>query len=200
MMPATVNDITVVILAGGKGRRMGGADKGLVTFKNIELIKHVIDGISRQSGQIVINANRNLEQYQSFGYPVVEDTLSGFQGPLSGFLAAMAFVDTRYILTLPCDGPVVTDDYVTRMLQVLNETESDLVVASDGDRMQPVYALIPVSLQQDLKQFLQAGERKIDLWYARHRMEQAEFAAELGLFTNINTLEELSSKDQAIEN
>lgn len=200
MMPVTPDDITVVILAGGKGRRMGGKDKGLVTFKSSELIRHVIDAISQQTGKIIINANRNLDQYRSFGYPVVEDTLSGFQGPLSGFLAAMSFVDTRYILTLPCDGPVVTDDYLTSMLQVLNDSGSDLVVASDGHRMQPVYALIPVSLQQDLEQFLQAGERKIDLWYARHRVTQAVFPAALGFFTNINTPEELSSKDQAIEN
>lgn len=185
------HDITVVILAGGRGRRMGGQDKGLVTYRNAELVKHVIDAISAQTQHIIINANRNLELYQRFGYPVVEDTLSGYQGPLSGFLAAMCYVDTDYILTLPCDGPIVTADYLSSMAAALNESNADLVVASDGDRMQPVYALMPVFLRQDLEQFLAAGERKIDRWYARHEVIQLEFPAEQGLFTNINTLEEL---------
>lgn len=200
MNAVTRNDITVVILAGGRGRRMGGKDKGLVPYGNIELIKHVIDAIAQQTTQIIINANRNLDQYRRFGYPVVEDTLSGYQGPLSGFLASMSVVSTGYILTLPCDGPIVTKDYLQKMLQALNDSNSDLVVASDGNRMQPVYALIPVCLQQDLGQFLEGGDRKIDLWYARHNVNQVEFPSELGLFTNINTPEELSSKDQAIEN
>lgn len=173
---------------------MGGQDKGLVSYRNTELIKHVIDAISQQTTQIIINANRNLEQYQRFGYPVVEDTLGGFQGPLSGFLAAMSFASTDYILTLPCDGPVVTDDYLEKMQQALNNSNSELVVASDGTRMQPVYALIPVSLKQDLYEFLDQGDRKIDLWYARHNYSQAEFPPEAGLFTNINTPDELNDR------
>lgn len=192
MTAVTLDDITVVILAGGQGRRMGGQDKGLVHYKNSELIKHVIDAISSQTQQLIINANRNLEQYRRFGYPVVEDTLSGFQGPLAGFFAAMSFVSSGYILTLPCDGPIVTDDYLNKMLATLNDSDSDLVVASDGNRMQPVYALIPVRLKRDLERFLQAGERKIDLWYARHALSEAIFSSQQELFTNINTPEELN--------
>lgn len=187
-------DITVVILAGGKGRRMGGQDKGLVSYRNMELIRHVIDAISQQTQQIIINANRNQQQYQRYGYPVIQDTLGGFQGPLSGFLAAMSFVSTDYILTLPCDGPIVTDDYLEKMKQALNDAAGDLVVASDGSRMQPVYALIPVSLKSDLHDFLATGERKIDLWYARHDFTLQEFPSEAGLFTNINTPEELNER------
>jgi len=184
-------DITVVILAGGKGRRMGGQDKGLVSFKKNSLIKHVIDAISLQADNIIINANRNLQQYADFGYPVVEDTLNDFQGPLAGFLAAMSSVSTDYILTLPCDGPVITDNYVEKMLQGINETNAELAIASDGSRMQPVYALIPLSLQQSLNKFLAEGGRKIDVWYQQHEFTLVEFDANTEFFTNINTPQDL---------
>jgi len=191
MKQLQLEDITVVILAGGKGRRMGGQDKGLVNYKNFSLIQHVIDAISLQTSQIVINANRNVAEYAAFGYPVIEDTLTDFQGPLAGFLAAMSSVMTDYILTLPCDGPVITENYVTKMLQGLNQTKADLAIAYDGSRMQPVYALIPVNLKNSLNQFLDSGERKIDLWYQQHDFTLVEFAADSEFFTNINTPQDL---------
>ncbi|MBT4193617.1 MAG: molybdenum cofactor guanylyltransferase [Gammaproteobacteria bacterium] len=186
-----IEDITVVILAGGKGRRMGGQDKGLVNYKNSSLVKHVIDAISLQSDKIIINANRNLDEYSAFGYPVVEDTLHDFQGPLAGFLAAMSNVSTDYILTMPCDGPVIIDDYVNKMKQGLNESTAVLAIASDGTRMQPVYALIPLKLADSLQQFLLTGERKIDLWYQQQDFTLVEFEAESEFFTNINTPQDL---------
>ncbi|MBT7044864.1 MAG: molybdenum cofactor guanylyltransferase [Gammaproteobacteria bacterium] len=186
-----IEDITVVILAGGKGRRMGGQDKGLVNYKNSSLVKHVIDAISQQSDKIIINANRNLDEYSAFGYPVVEDTLNDFQGPLAGFLAAMSNVSTDYILTMPCDGPVIIDDYVNKMKQGLNESTAVLAIASDGTRMQPVYALIPLKLADSLQQFLLTGERKIDLWYQQQDFTLVEFEAESEFFTNINTPQDL---------
>ncbi len=185
------DDITVVILAGGKGRRMGGRDKGLITYKNTILVQHIIDEISLQTDKIIINANRNMHEYATLGYPVVEDTLNDFQGPLAGFLSAMQSVNTSYILTLPCDGPVIPKNYVEKMKQRLNDTNSDMAIATDGDRMQPVYALIPVSLSENLSQFLAEGGRKIDLWYQQYNYTQVEFAAEGGFFTNINTPQDL---------
>jgi len=187
----TTDDITVVILAGGKGSRMGGKDKGLVNYRNQSLIEHVINSISRQTDRIIINANRNLSQYSAFGFPVVEDTLNNFQGPLAGFLAAMSSVITDYILTVPCDSPLVIDDYLQKMIQAKNESSCDIAVAYDGERMQPVYALIPVSLQNSLKQFLENGDRKIDLWYRQHKIKLVEFPAESQLFINMNRPEDL---------
>jgi len=191
MKPLKLEDITVVILAGGKGRRMGGYDKGLVMYKNYSLVQHVIDAISKQTRKIVINANRNLDKYASFGYPVVKDTLDDFQGPLAGFLACMSVLKTDYILTLPCDGPLVSDNYLDNMLQALNETCADIAVASDGQRIQPVYALIPLRLKQSLIQFMGEGGRKINLWYQQHEVTQVEFSTGENFFTNINSPEDL---------
>ena len=180
-------DITVVILAGGKGSRMGGQDKGLVNYQNQPLIAHVIPSICMQTTKIVINANRNREAYAVYGYPVVEDSLSDFQGPLAGFLACMSRVTTDYILTMPCDGPLIAPNYLARMLQVMQKTSCEVAIASDGDRMQPVYALIPVALKASLQQYLSAGDRKIDLWYKQHQIELVNFSDQKIMFTNINS-------------
>jgi len=180
-------DITAVILAGGKGSRMGGQDKGLVVYQGQTLIGHVITALKQQTQQIVINANRSREEYAAFGYPVVEDSLNDFQGPLAGFLACMSFVSTSYILTLPCDGPMLAADYLQRMMLAMNRSGCDIAIASDGERMQPVYALIPVSLHDDLQQYLSGGDRKIDLWYRQHSIELVDFSDQKSMFTNINS-------------
>ena len=184
-------DITVVILAGGQGRRMGGQDKGLIEYQQRPMISHIIDAIKLQTDQIIINANRNQDTYASYGYPIIADTYSGFQGPLAGFYAAMQQVTSPYILTVPCDGKVIIDDYVERMMDALNEAQGDIAVATDGTRLQPVYALIPVKLQQSLQMFLDAGDRKIDIWYQQHKMIEVEFIADQDLFANINSPQDL---------
>ncbi|WP_428608182.1 molybdenum cofactor guanylyltransferase MobA, partial [Sedimenticola sp.] len=107
--------ITAVILAGGMARRMGGQDKGLIDLDGRPLIAHVLERIQPQVAQVVINANRNLEQYAAFGHPVISDTLSDFQGPLAGFLAVMQQIDSDFIVTLPCDGPCLPDNLVERL-------------------------------------------------------------------------------------
>lgn len=191
MKTITSENVTAVILAGGMGRRMGGQDKGLVPYNKQKLIEHVITGIRPQTSNILINANRNLDIYAELGYPIVQDSLSDFQGPLAGFYAAMAAAKTDYILTLPCDGPFVAHDYLSTMVDALRQDESEIAVASDGERMQPVYALIGVHLRPSLEQFLREGERKIDLWYKRHQYTLVKFDAETRFFTNMNTPDDI---------
>ncbi|MEJ2423080.1 MAG: molybdenum cofactor guanylyltransferase MobA [Candidatus Thiodiazotropha sp.] len=183
-------DITAVILAGGRGRRMGGVDKGLVTYNGRPLIAHVIDAIAPQVHRLMINANRNLAQYQRFGYPVFADSLTDFQGPLAGFLAAMEEVQTPYLVTVPCDGPELANHLVQRLSQALERDSAEIAIAHDGQRLQPVYALIAVSLKQSLKDYLEGGDRKIDLWYTRHQTTTADFSDLPETFININTQEE----------
>ena len=184
------NQVTAVILAGGRGSRMGGVDKGLVDLNGRPLIEHVIAAIAGQVDALVINANRNLERYQAFGYPVISDSMSDYQGPLAGFLAAMSAVTTDDIVSVPCDGPLLCDDFVMRLLHAREREQADIAVAHDGRRMQPVHALIPVRLRDSLQRYLDAGDRKIDLWYARHRVALADFSDIPSTFVNVNTPEE----------
>ena len=187
-------NITAVILAGGKGRRLEGQDKGLVIYKGKALIQHVIERIQSQVGTIVINANRNQETYASYGYPTISDEMSNFQGPLAGFATAMKTVKTDYIITLPCDGPSLPLDLVQRMLSKLNafeDTSNCIAVAHDGEWLQPVHALIPIALIDSLEAFLANGDRKIDLWYAKHDLVLVDFSDQSDAFFNINKKEQL---------
>jgi len=184
------NDITAVILAGGKGRRMDGKDKGLVKLAERRLVEWVIDTIQPQVETIILNANRNQDKYSCYGYPVISDELSDFQGPLAGFLSALKNTTTSHIVTLPCDGPLLPDDLVARLVHALLKNNAEIAVAHDGERMQPVYSLIPGTLTASLSTFLQEDGRKIDIWYQNHRIALADFSDCPETFRNINTDEQ----------
>ncbi len=184
------SNITAVILAGGQGSRMGGRDKGLIKLGQQPLIQHVINAISLQVDQLVINANRNAEQYQVFGYPIIADSMDSFQGPLAGILASMQQIETDNIVTVPCDGPLLPKDLVQRLIDARESEQSEIAVAHDGKRLQPVYALIHTRLEPSLRAYLNTGRRKIDSWYAQHRVSYVDFSDIPETFININTMEE----------
>lgn len=183
-------NLTAVILAGGQGRRMGGRDKGLLDFDGKPLVAILIDRLEQQALDIVINANRNHADYQRFGYPVISDQLADYQGPLAGFAVAMAEVNTDFILTLPCDSPLLAEDYAQRFLDSYAARPAPVQVAFDGERLQPVHAMIKVDLLPSLKRFLDSGERKIDRWYAQHEYARVDFSDCIDMFRNINTPED----------
>ncbi len=200
-MTTIYNDnVTGVILAGGKARRMGGCDKGLVKVNNQEMIKYVIDALKPQVKDILINANRNVDQYQKFGYKVIADQLEDFQGPLAGIAAAMAVAKTNYICTCPCDGPLVADDLVSRLMPSFKNNNIEIAVAHDGTRMQPVYALMDCKLHSSLLDYLASGKRKIDHWFAKHHYKEVDFSDKQDCFININTPEDQATISQRLSN
>ena len=187
MKPISKQQVSAVILAGGMGRRMGGQDKGQLELNGRLLIEYVLETIKPQVKTILINANRHQTEYARYGYPVVPDLLQGYQGPLAGFATGMRAATTPYIVTLPCDGPFSPSDLVTRLACGLEKEHADIAVAHDGERLQPVYALVPISLSSSLESFLAAGERKIDVWYAQHKVARVDFSDVATTFHNINT-------------
>ncbi|MGB5708058.1 MAG: molybdenum cofactor guanylyltransferase MobA [Arenicellales bacterium] len=193
------DNITAVILAGGRATRMGGQDKGLLEVAGKSIVARIASQLSEQVSKILINANRNQDEYEKLGYPVINDSLSNYQGPLAGMAAALAKIDTEWLLTVPCDGPFVAKDYAVRMMQVAEEQSVKLVVASDADRIQPVYALIHIQLLPSMQAFLKSGERKIDRWYAQHPYSIVEFRDREQMFTNINTPEQLAATEDSLK-
>ena len=169
---------------------MGGQDKGLIMFSGQPLVKHLLTMISPQVSAVMINANRNKETYATYGHMVVSDELNDFQGPLAGYSVALQAAATPFIVVLPCDGPNIPDNLVERLMKALNDEDAEIAVAHDGERMQPVYALIKTALQSDLLEFLSTGERKIDRWYAQHKTALADFSDMPTIFHNINTPEQ----------
>lgn len=182
--------ISGLVLAGGLARRMGGIDKGLVVLAGKPMIEHVLAGLAPQVGRVLINANRNLEQYGGYGYEVVSDTLEGYLGPLAGALSALEVIDTEFLLTVPCDSPLVAPDLAGRMYAALRSGQADLAVAHDGRRQQPVFLLLKRGLAADLEAYLASGERKIDRWFARHRVAEADLSDRPDSFINVNEPEE----------
>ncbi|WP_439503728.1 molybdenum cofactor guanylyltransferase MobA [Methylophaga sp.] len=193
MTESTYPTVTGIILAGGEARRMGGNDKGLIPYVNQPLIAHVIHHLAPQVEQLLINANRNIERYQQFGYPVISDSLSGFQGPLAGMLAGMQMATTDYILTAPCDSPSPSPKLRQRMLESLLCSGKKIAVATDGKRIQPVFSLLHCELAEDLQKYLASGERKIDRWFKQQGMIEVDFSDQPESFTNFNHPEDLQS-------
>lgn len=187
-------DITGLVLAGGRGSRMGGVDKGLQTHQGMPLAMHALLRLTPQVGELMLNANRNLGAYESMGVPVWPDALPDYPGPLAGLLAGLEHCQTPYLVTVPCDTPNFPDHLVARLAQALDDDGADIAMAATMDegrmRTQPVFCLLKAVLMEDLVATLQAGERKIDRWTARHRCVVVEFDDSAAFF-NANTLAEL---------
>lgn len=186
------NGITGVILAGGRAERMGGRDKGLLTLASEPLVAHVIRRLRPQVAEVLISANRNLDEYRRFGCRVIVDADQGFRGPLAGILAAMGVAATPYVLTVPCDSPLPPPDYAGRMRAALEREGALLGVACCEGCWQPVFALAPVHLRDDLAFCLARGENGVGRWLRRHRLALVEFPDWPALFRNVNTPEDLA--------
>jgi len=189
--------ITGAILAGGKGRRIGGRDKGLLQIDGKPLIGHIIDIVRPQVGSLLINANRNIDTYRTFGHQVIPDMMGNFFGPLVGIASTMQHSDTPYLLSVPCDSPLVPADLCARLYRALKAADADISVAHDGTRLQPVFVLLRRELLPDLLHYLDKGGRKIDTWYAEHRLVVTDFSDRPDAFLNINTSEELRALEAA---
>ncbi len=192
-------DITGLILAGGRGSRMGGVDKGLQNHLGIPMAMHALMRLGPQVEHVMINANRNLGAYEAFGVPVWPDALPDQPGPLAGFLTGLERCETPYLVTVPCDTPDFPDDLVARLAAALVAQDADIAMAAtpsdDGVQVQPVFCLMKSTLMESLMAFTQSGQRKIDKWTAQHRCINVLFS-DADAFFNANTAEELRQLQQ----
>lgn len=193
-MSIPTEKITGLILAGGRGSRMGGVDKGLQPFRGEPMVLHAILRLQPQVGALMINANQNIDVYQGFGLPVWADQLSGFEGPLAGLQTGLSHCPTGYLVTAPCDSPFLPTDLVARLSEALTARGAELAVAVTGEgenrQPHPVFCLMKTALLPHLTAFLQEGGRKIERWYGALHFVEVRFDDEAA-FRNINTLDEL---------
>ena len=187
------NRVTGLILAGGQARRMGGIDKGFAELAGRPLIEWVLESLAPQTTDLIINANRNESDYARYGHPVIGDAIDGFCGPLAGIAAGLAASDSDYLVTCPCDSPLVPSDLVSRLSQSLAANNAELAVAHNGERLQPVFALLSGNLLASLETYLHEGGRKIDHWYEQHVMSVVDFSDQPEAFMNINTPEDVTA-------
>ena len=188
-------EISGLILAGGRGTRMGGIDKGLQMHLGLPLAQHALERLSPQVGALMLNANRNLSTYQAMGVPVWQDEMPDFPGPLAGMLAGLMHCDTPYLVTVPCDSPNFPTDLVVRLALGLVDASADLATAYTREagelRAQPVFCLMRIALRNNLRAFIESGERKTGLFAAQHRGAKVVFD-DAAAFANANTLGELA--------
>jgi len=185
-----------VILAGGLARRMNNQDKGLVHYNGQALISYAINAMLPIVDEVLVNANRNQAQYAEFNCPVISDQNNNFEGPLAGVLSAMLITTDETLLVMPCDSPLVRSQDLQKLLDTLEQTDSEIAVAFDGERLHPVFLALKTHLKTSLERYLKAGERKIDRWLQQHKMVKVDFSDTPDIFLNINTLSELSALEK----
>lgn len=193
----TLVPISAILLAGGAGRRMGGQDKGWLEFRGQPLVRHVITRIRPQVDEIVISANRNLDAYRALGYRVVTDSCAGFQGPLAGVLAGLKAVQHDWVLTVPCDSPLLPPDLAQRLIAPLLTGNAQIAVARTGERQYPVIMVCARALIEDLQRYLDEGARAVSGWQSRHCPAVVEFP-DAAAFVNINQPEDLRLADHRL--
>jgi molybdopterin-guanine dinucleotide biosynthesis protein A len=190
-----------VILAGGKGARMGGRDKGLLDVNGRKLIETSIAAANPHVSHIIISANRNLAEYQKFSNHVVPDCSGQYSGPLAGILSVMEYLDTWSthavkpvdLLILPCDMPLLPADLTVRLYNTRSGVTSlQAVAVHDGDRLQPLCCLLPLEYKSNLKAFLDTGNRKVMQWLQSINALEADFSDQKSKFVNINSHEDLT--------
>lgn len=188
-----------VILAGGLSRRMGGIDKGLMKLAGKPMIAHVLDTIRPAVDEIIINANRNAEQYGDFGVAVHADVRDGHLGPLAGLSTGLALLKSSHVFMCPCDSPFIDPRLVSRLALAVLAGDHDVAVAADNARLQPVFCVVNRRIESSLNDYLDRGERKIDRWFDSVDSVSVACADLEASFRNINTEEERQAAEQTLE-
>ncbi len=185
--------VTGVILAGGQARRMNYQDKGLQLFRGQPLIHYSFSALRPLVDELVINANRNMEIYQTFGVPVISDITPDFSGALAGILAAMYYSNADILLIVPCDAPFITTVQLCHLLEQHKQSDAKITVACTGEQVHSVFLVVESNLKNSLESYLAQGERKVQLWFKQHKTQYVDFGVDASGFENINTLDELNA-------
>lgn len=169
---------------------MGGSDKGLVPLAGRPMVEHVIEALRPQVGSILLSANRSHEHYARYGYPVIADDLGDYQGPLAGVAAALRQCHSEFMVTVPCDAPLLPPDLVVRLLAARAVGDADAAVVHDGRRLQPVFLLLHSRIAPSLEAYLAGAGRRVDMWLSQLRTVQVDFSDEAAAFVNVNDPDE----------
>ena len=200
-----IAELSGLILAGGRATRMQERDKGLVFFDQKPLVQHLIDRFSPKLESISISCNRNFEQYQQFGCPLIKDQQSDFAGPLAGITAGLAACMTPYLMVMPCDMPLLPDHLIEKLWQPIadqtntnqpdNEEKNMITVAHDGERLQVLVMILPLSCRSSIQRYLADGECSVHGWLKNQAVREVVFLSEESNFININSQIELDDRE-----
>ena len=191
------DDLSIAVLSGGKSSRMNYEDKGLIKFNGFSVLSRIIEISNKYSNDVFIIANNNHKEYEKLHPYLYSDILDNFQGPLSGIYTALSKSKNKYVIILPSDGPFVKEDYFEKFINY--ESDQHILVTKTGDQLQPVYARLESSLKENLRVFLETGERKIDKWYTACGYEEIFFEQNEEMFININSEDDIEKNRSLID-
>ena len=191
------DDLSIAVLSGGKSSRMNYEDKGLIEFNGFSVLSRIIKISNKYSNDVFIITNNNLKEYEKLHPYLYSDILDNYQGPLSGIYTALSKSKNKYVIILPSDGPFVKKDYFEKFINY--ESDQHILVTKTGDRLQPVYARLESSLKENLRVFLETGERKIDKWYTACGYEEIFFEQNEEMFININSKDDIEKNRSLID-
>jgi len=194
-MSTYLNNVTGIILAGGRGRRMQNKDKGWIHYQNKPFIEHVLEKLKPQVTDIVISANRNLDNYKKLGYPIIPDRNKNHEGPLAGILATLSVIRTDFALIVPVDAPSLPSNLLKTLLSSLKPENGPmkLILAHDGQRLQPLFGVYDKRLAPDIEHYLASGNRKLTEWCLAQRPVVVDMSLYADQLCNINTPGNLSA-------
>ncbi len=172
---------------------MGGIEKGLVALQNTPLIQHVINRLTPQADEVIINANREIAQYQTFGLAVLPDSNEDYIGPLAGISLGLQHAKHEYVLTVPCDSPLLPLDLAQRLLSALGKNNADIAVASSNGDAHPVFCLMKKSVLPSLVAYIKSGERRVSAWQKSQQYTEVDFSDCSEAFVNLNSFEDLAA-------
>lgn len=184
-IPCASQAVTGLVLAGGRGQRLGGQDKGLVNLNGRPLVSYAMAVLSGQVSEVLVSANRNLADYEALGVRVVRDAEPDYPGPLAGLLAGLDATTTPWLAVVPCDAPLLPRSLLPRLASAIGD--ADVAVAHDGEHLHPVTALMRTGLAGDLARYLASGGHKVRDWYQRQRCVTVDFSDCPEAFANLNT-------------
>jgi molybdopterin-guanine dinucleotide biosynthesis protein A len=185
-----VDPVGAVVLAGGRSRRFGGQDKGLILLAGQPLVAWVVGRLRAQVHALAISANRNQAAYAEYGQ-VVADAMPGQPGPLAGVHAASCCLEDEWVLTAPCDMPFLPVDLVGRLYAGARQAGVAAVYAADDAQAHYTIMLIRRTLLTDIPLFLDQGGRRVQDWLARVQARPVRFGDAPQAFFNVNTPEDL---------
>ena len=191
--------ISAIILAGGKATRMGGLDKGLLVFQKKPLIAHVIERLQPQTDEILVNANREISSYEALGYPVLQDEIADYAGPLAGMQLGLKHARHDLVLTVPCDSPALPEDLAQRLKTALLEQQADIAIVSCDGHTHPVFCLCKKSVLPSLNSYLEHGGRKVSEWQNSLKHAYVDFSDCANAFANLNTPQDLNNFETALQ-
>lgn len=187
-MPAATPPCSILLLAGGRGQRMGGQDKGLLPWQGKPLIAHIQAVVRPLTDDLIISCNRNQDQYRPFADQLVSDAQADFPGPLAGVLAGLAVARHPWMLVLACDAPLINSALIVDLLSQANDQGQPAMIRQGG-YWQPMFSLIPCALRDDLEQAWQQGDRGIQRALLKHPVRALEYPEDDRRLSNFNTPE-----------